>query len=183
MRFDRATALDRLATEEFDVVIVGGGITGAGCALDAVSRRLRTALVERGDFAIGTSSRSSKLVHGGIRYLEQKEFGDVPGVAAEQVKAMIDAGQKLQFIDARPKHYVSRTQDIIEGATWRDPERVKEWAGELSKSEPVVVFCVYGFHVGCQTAVALREQGFDASYMKGGHFAWRAMGGPVKLNT
>ncbi|HSC94168.1 MAG TPA: rhodanese-like domain-containing protein [Burkholderiales bacterium] len=99
------------------------------------------------------------------------------------VKAMIDAGQKLQFIDARPKHYVSRTQDIIEGATWRDPERVKEWAGELSKSEPVVVFCVYGFHVGCQTAVALREQGFDASYMKGGHFAWRAMGGPVRLNT
>ena len=118
-----------------------------------------------------------------LRPLEQKEFGDVPGVAAEQVKAMMDAGQKLQFIDARPKHYVSRTQDIIEGATWRDPERVKEWAGELSKSEPVVVFCVYGFHVGCQTAVALREQGFDASYMKGGHFAWRAMGGPVKLNT
>lgn len=118
-----------------------------------------------------------------LRPLKQKEFGDVPGVAAEQVKAMIDAGQKLQFIDARPKHYVSRTQDIIEGATWRDPERVKEWGGELSKSEPVVVFCVYGFHVGCQTAVALREQGFDASYMKGGHFAWRAMGGPVKLNT
>jgi Fe-Mn family superoxide dismutase len=118
-----------------------------------------------------------------LRPLEQKEFGDLPGIDPAAVKAMIDAGQKVQFIDARPKHYVSRTQDIIEGATWRDPERVKEWAGELSRSEPVVVFCVYGFHVGCQTAVALREQGFDASYMKGGHFAWRAMGGPVKLNT
>ncbi|MCD6042764.1 MAG: hypothetical protein K0R40_2367 [Burkholderiales bacterium] len=118
-----------------------------------------------------------------LRPLEQKEFGDVPGVAAEDVKAMIDAGQKLQFIDARPRHYVSRTQDIIEGATWRDPERVKEWAGELSKSEPVVVYCVYGFHNGCQTAVALREQGFDAKYMKGGHFAWRAIGGPVKLKV
>jgi superoxide dismutase, Fe-Mn family len=118
-----------------------------------------------------------------LRPLEQKEFGDVRGVGVEEVKAMIDAGQKVQFIDARPKHYVSRTQDIIAGATWRDPERVKDWAGELSKSEPVVVFCVYGFHIGCQTAIALREQGFDATYMKGGHFAWRAMGGPVKLNT
>jgi Fe-Mn family superoxide dismutase len=118
-----------------------------------------------------------------LRALEQKEFGELPGIDPAAVKAMLDAGQKVQLIDARPKHYVSRTQDIIEGATWRDPERVKEWASELSRSEPVVVFCVYGFHIGCQTAVALREQGFDASYMKGGHFAWRAMGGPVKLNT
>jgi Fe-Mn family superoxide dismutase len=95
---------------------------------------------------------------------------------------MLDAGRKVQFIDARPKHYVSRTPEIIAGATWRDPERVQDWAGELSKSDPVVVYCVYGFHIGCQTAVALREQGFDAKYMKGGHSAWRAMGGPVKLN-
>ena len=91
MRFDRATALDRLATEEFDVVIVGGGITGAGCALDAVSRGLRTAVVERGDFAIGTSSRSSKLVHGGIRYLEQKEFGLVREALAERQIALRNA--------------------------------------------------------------------------------------------
>jgi Fe-Mn family superoxide dismutase len=53
--------------------------------------------------------------------------------------------------------------------------------GELSKSEPVVVFCVYGFHVGCRTAVALREAGFDAKYMQGGHSGWRAMGGPIRL--
>jgi glycerol-3-phosphate dehydrogenase len=72
--FDRATALGRLADEEFDVLVVGGGITGAGCALDAVSRGLRTALVERDDFASGTSSKSSKLVHGGIRYLQQREI-------------------------------------------------------------------------------------------------------------
>ena len=91
MRFDRALALDRLAAEDFDVVIVGGGITGAGCALDAASRGLRTALVERGDFAIGTSSRSSKLVHGGIRYLEQKEFGLVREALAERQIALRNA--------------------------------------------------------------------------------------------
>lgn len=112
--------------------------------------------------------------------LVQKEFGDLPGLSPEEVKAMLDGGQRVQFIDARPKHYVTRTQDIIDGATWRDPERVKEWAGELSKTEPVVVFCVYGFHIGCQTAGTLREAGFDAKYMKGGHAAWKAIGGPVK---
>jgi glycerol-3-phosphate dehydrogenase len=73
--FDRSTALSRLASEEFDVLVIGGGITGAGVALDAAARGLRTALVERADFASGTSSKSSKLVHGGLRYLQQKEFG------------------------------------------------------------------------------------------------------------
>ena len=89
--FDRVGALDRLAAEEFDVVVVGGGITGAGCALDAASRGLRTALVERGDFAIGTSSRSSKLVHGGIRYLQQKEYGLVREALAERQIALRNA--------------------------------------------------------------------------------------------
>ncbi len=72
--FRRADALRRLAEEEFDVLVVGGGITGAGVALDAASRGLRTALVEKGDFASGTSSKSSKMIHGGIRYLQQREF-------------------------------------------------------------------------------------------------------------
>lgn len=115
-----------------------------------------------------------------LRPLEQPEFGDLPGVGVEEVQAMLDAGQSLQFIDARPRHFVSRTQDIIDGATWRDPDCVQEWAGELSKSEPVVVFCAYGFHVGCKTAIALRQAGLDAKYMKGGHSGWRATGGPVK---
>jgi Fe-Mn family superoxide dismutase len=103
-----------------------------------------------------------------------------PLTDVEEVKTMLDSGQRIQFIDARPKHYVTRTQDIADGATWRDPERVKEWAGELSKSDPVVVFCVYGFHIGCQTAGVLREAGFDAKYMKGGHAAWKAIGGTLK---
>jgi Fe-Mn family superoxide dismutase len=117
------------------------------------------------------------------RPLVQKEFGDLPGIGVEEVRELLDSGKSVQFIDARPKHSVSRTQDLVEGATWRDPERVQEWMGELSKSEPVVVFCVYGFHVGCRTAIALREAGFDAKYMKGGYSGWKAVGGPVRIRT
>ncbi len=116
------------------------------------------------------------------RPLVQEEFGELPGIGVEEVKAMLDAGDPVQVIDARPRHYISRHGDIMEGVTWRDPDRVKEWAGELSKSEPVVVYCAYGFHVGCKTALALREAGFDARYMTSGHSGWRAIGAPVRLN-
>jgi Fe-Mn family superoxide dismutase len=51
----------------------------------------------------------------------------------------------------------------MDGAVWRDPERLDDWIGTLSKTEPVVTFCVYGFHIGCQTASALRKAGFDAA--------------------
>uniref|UniRef100_A0A3Q3KF59 Glycerol-3-phosphate dehydrogenase, mitochondrial n=2 Tax=Monopterus albus TaxID=43700 RepID=A0A3Q3KF59_MONAL len=68
-RQDQLTALRN--TKEFDVLVVGGGATGAGCALDAVTRNLKTALVERSDFSSGTSSRSTKLIHGGVRYLQK----------------------------------------------------------------------------------------------------------------
>src|SRR3954453_127255 len=71
----RRAALVRLGEEVFDVVVIGGGATGSGCALDAATRGLNVALVEARDFASGTSSRSSKLVHGGLRYLEQRDFG------------------------------------------------------------------------------------------------------------
>ena len=71
---DRGAVLDRLAGTEFDVLVIGGGVTGAGAALDAASRGLRVALVEARDLASGTSSRSSKLIHGGLRYLEQFDF-------------------------------------------------------------------------------------------------------------
>jgi glycerol-3-phosphate dehydrogenase len=67
--------LKRMNSESFDVAVIGGGITGAGIALDAATRGLTVALVEKSDFASGTSSRSSKLIHGGLRYLEQLEFG------------------------------------------------------------------------------------------------------------
>ncbi|UVO13098.1 glycerol-3-phosphate dehydrogenase/oxidase [Mycobacterium sp. SVM_VP21] len=71
----RARAWERLGSEQFDVVVIGAGVVGAGCALDAATRGLKVALVEARDFAAGTSSRSSKMFHGGLRYLEQLEFG------------------------------------------------------------------------------------------------------------
>jgi glycerol-3-phosphate dehydrogenase len=71
----RADALEALAAETFDVVVVGGGITGAGVAFDAATRGYSVALVERADYAAGTSSRSSKLVHGGLRYLQNFDLG------------------------------------------------------------------------------------------------------------
>ena len=71
----REDALQTLASEQFDLVVVGGGITGAGVALDAATRGYSVALVEKADFASGTSSRSSKLVHGGLRYLQNFDLG------------------------------------------------------------------------------------------------------------
>jgi len=115
------------------------------------------------------------------RPLVQEEFRDVPGMGVEEVRAMLVEGRPLQVIDTRPKHFVSRQQDIADGVTWRDPERVGEWMGELSRETPVVVYCAYGFHVGCRTAIALREAGFDARYMTVGHSGWKAVGAPVRL--
>jgi Fe-Mn family superoxide dismutase len=115
------------------------------------------------------------------RPLEQKQFAGVPAMSVEEVKAMLDSGERVQIIDARPRHYTTRAQDIMEGAVWRDPERLDEWIGELSKTDPVVTYCVYGFHIGCETAIALRKAGFDARYMAGGHYAWKAIGGKVRL--
>ena len=70
----RGSAITALGESEFDILVIGGGINGVGIALDAASRGLSVALVESGDFASGTSSKSSKLIHGGLRYLEQYDF-------------------------------------------------------------------------------------------------------------
>lgn len=81
---NRTTSISQLKSEPFDLLIIGGGITGAGIALDAASRGLRTALIEKEDFASGTSSRSTKLIHGGLRYLKQLEFALVKEVGSER---------------------------------------------------------------------------------------------------
>jgi glycerol-3-phosphate dehydrogenase len=80
----RELSIRQMATESMDLVVVGGGITGAGIALDAASRGLTVALIEKNDFAFGTSSRSTKLIHGGLRYLKQLEFGLVKEVGSER---------------------------------------------------------------------------------------------------
>ncbi|MBN9239846.1 MAG: glycerol-3-phosphate dehydrogenase [Micrococcales bacterium 70-64] len=86
---ERAAAIDVLRTKELDILVVGGGIVGTGAALDAVTRGLRVGMVEARDWASGTSSRSSKLVHGGIRYLEQLDFRLVR-------EALVERGLLLQ---------------------------------------------------------------------------------------
>lgn len=80
----RVSLLKKLSSEEYDLLVIGGGITGAGIALDAASRGIKTALVEKQDFAAGTSSRSTKLIHGGLRYLKQLEIGLVREVGRER---------------------------------------------------------------------------------------------------
>jgi len=69
------------------------------------------------------------------RSLEQKEFKDTPSITVEEVRAMLESGTQVQLIDTRPRHYTAKAQDMIAGAVWRDPERVDEWIGALSKAE------------------------------------------------
>lgn len=98
MTFNRQQQLLRLANEEFDVLVIGGGITGIGVALDAVTRGLRTALVERDDFASGTSSKSSKLIHGGLRYLQQGEVKLVYEALHERQRLRRNAPHLVQIL-------------------------------------------------------------------------------------
>ncbi len=110
----RERAIEALSAERFDVVVIGGGITGAGVALDAASRGYSVALVEKADFASGTSSRSSKLIHGGLRYLQNFDLGLVREALLERqllVKLAPHLVRPLQFVvptfdGARPDRLV-----------------------------------------------------------------------------
>jgi len=95
---DRTTTLARLGSQSFDIVVVGGGVTGLGVALDAASRGLRVALVERDDLASGTSSKSSKLIHGGVRYLQQGEIGLVYEALHERQRLRRNAPHLVQTL-------------------------------------------------------------------------------------
>src|SRR2546422_6028538 len=109
--------------------------------------------------------------------LEDPSDKALPSLSVEELAAQLAKGEPVQVLDARPRHHISRTVDLMEGAIWRDPDRVEEWIGELSTDEPVAVYCAYGFHVGCNVTKALRERGFDARYIRGGVSAWYAAGG------
>jgi superoxide dismutase, Fe-Mn family len=97
--------------------------------------------------------------------------------AIDELSAALAKGERVQVVDARPKHYFSRNTDMMQGATWRDPYLVDEWSKELSADAPVVVYCAYGYNVGCGVTATLRERGFDAKYVRGGLSAWYAAGG------
>lgn len=106
----REQQLERLKEEEYDLLIIGGGITGAGILLDAVSRGLKTVLVEKDDFASGTSSRSTKLIHGGLRYLKQLE-----------IKIVRETGQERAIAYQNAPHLVIPEKMILpiqEGGTY-----------------------------------------------------------------
>ncbi len=101
-------SLSRLSEGTFDVLVIGGGITGAGVARDAALRGLRVALVERGDYAIGTSSKSSKLVHGGLRYLQYAQFKMVFESVTERALLMQSA-----------PHLVRPMEFMVPAASWK----------------------------------------------------------------
>jgi superoxide dismutase, Fe-Mn family len=105
----------------------------------------------------------------------------LPSMSIEELAAQLAKGEPIQVLDARPRHHISRTIDLMEGAVWRDPDRVEEWVGELSPGQPVAVYCAYGFHVGCGITRTLRERGYDARFIRGGVSAWYAAGGPRAL--
>ena len=95
---NRAAAVARLRSETFDILVVGGGITGAGVALDAAARGLRVALVDQSDFAAGTSSKSSKLIHGGLRYLQQGDIALVYEALHERQRLLRNAPHLVRVL-------------------------------------------------------------------------------------
>jgi glycerol-3-phosphate dehydrogenase len=108
----RTAALAQLAAEELDILVIGGGVVGAGCALDAVTRGLCVGMVEARDYAAGTSSRSSKLFHGGLRYLEQFNFSLVFEALKERSLALTTLCPHL----ARPVPFIYPLQKVTDRA-------------------------------------------------------------------
>src|SRR4051812_11551151 len=148
---ERGKALAALADEHFDVVVVGGGITGAGVALDAATRGYSVALMEKRDFAAGTSSRSSKLVHGGLRYLQNFDIGlvreallereimvrlaphlvrplplVVPAFGGARLDRLVGVGLNMYDVMARPGPRRRRRRDEV---SW-SPDRHRVITGE-----------------------------------------------------
>ncbi len=138
----RADALASLERDSFDVVVVGGGITGAGVALDAASRGYSVALVEKDDFAAGTSGRSSKLVHGGLRYLQNFDLGLVREALLER-SLMVELAPHLvtplamlvpAFEGRRPDRLTGVGLNMYDAMSWRRGRDHEEWSPERHRT-------------------------------------------------
>ncbi len=157
-------------TQPFDLLVIGGGITGAGVARDAAMRGLRTALVERDDFACGTSSRSSRLIHGGVRYLEHGQLAMVFESSAER-RTLLRIAPHL----VRPLAF---TWPVYAGA------RVSRWklAAGLTLYDALALFRNVGRHERLNVADALsREPRLLANGLTGGARYWDAATDDMRL--
>jgi superoxide dismutase, Fe-Mn family len=101
-------------------------------------------------------------------------------ITPQAVRALLDAGTPVHLLDVRPRQYLAESGEMASVAIWRDPERIQEWIASVPKDVTVVTMCAFGRRVGTETAAALREAGFDARCMAGGHAAWKAMNGPMQ---
>jgi glycerol-3-phosphate dehydrogenase len=128
---DRSAALEALAKEHFDVAVIGAGITGAGVALDAASRGLKVALVDKGDIASGTSSNSSKLVHGGLRYLQQHDVGLVYESLLERQRLLQNAPHLVSPLPFLIPLFASRSGGTLDSAMVRTYSAAL-WAYDLT---------------------------------------------------
>ena len=139
----RADALAALERDSYDVVVVGGGITGAGVALDAASRGYSVALLERSDFASGTSSRSSKLVHGGLRYLQNFDLGLVREALLERSQLVQLAPHLVKplpflvpsFGGKRPDRLLGVALNMYDAMSWRrGRDEEMEWSPDRHRT-------------------------------------------------
>ncbi len=145
----------------------------ASAYVDAFMRNINwTVVADRLTESLGRGSPS--------RATERRE-DDLPSVSVEELMDDLSKTDGIQVLDARPRHYFSRSTDMMTGATWHDPDRIDEWTKELAPDSPVVVYCAYGYSVGCGVVANLRERGFDARYVRGGLAAWYAAGGERSL--
>ena len=120
---NRNTFINQLQQQQFDLLVIGGGITGAGIALDAISRGLSVALIDMQDFSAGTSSRSTKLIHGGLRYLKQLDF-----------KLVAEVGKERKIIHAIAPH-LTRPEPMLlpivkNGSLGKASARIGMWVYE-----------------------------------------------------
>jgi glycerol-3-phosphate dehydrogenase len=125
--FDRSAQLASIESLEFDVLVIGGGATGLGIAVDAASRGYRTALVEAHDFAKATSSRSTKLVHGGVRYLAEWQFG----LVTEALEERVGAKERVLRVrtDERDDTRGGRRDGVAERRRRRERQRAEQGRG------------------------------------------------------